>query len=95
MPSTELTGHGSREHVGGAGALPGPITESGVTKLPDERNNSWEVPTAAGAAAAVTATAAGATAAVKSTAQDTTEQVKQKSTAIGKIIISLPVSVYL
>lgn len=36
-PSTELTGAGTGEHIGGAGALPGVLGEDGVTKLPDER----------------------------------------------------------
>ena len=84
MPSTELTGHGAGEHIGGVGALPGPVTESGVTRLPDERDSSWQVPTAAGAAAAATATTAGAAVAVKETAQGTADHVRQKSTAIGE-----------
>ncbi|KIP06907.1 hypothetical protein PHLGIDRAFT_128011 [Phlebiopsis gigantea 11061_1 CR5-6] len=90
MPSTELTGYGTGEHVGGAGALPGPITESGVTRLPDERDGSWQVPTAAGAAATATAAAAGAAGAVKETAQDTTDHVTGRSTAVAPGPISGP-----
>lgn len=71
MPSTELTG-GAGERSEGVGALPGPVTEGGVAKLPDERNASWQIPTTAGAAATATAAAAGAV-----------EAAKQKSTAIG------------
>ncbi|TFK50671.1 hypothetical protein OE88DRAFT_1726482 [Heliocybe sulcata] len=37
LPSTELTGTLPGEHVGGAGALPGTINETGVAKVLDER----------------------------------------------------------
>ncbi|KAH9837609.1 uncharacterized protein C8Q71DRAFT_897911 [Rhodofomes roseus] len=38
LPSTETTGALPQEHVGGAGALPGSVRETAVTKLPDERS---------------------------------------------------------
>ncbi|KAI0653243.1 hypothetical protein C8Q70DRAFT_1059482 [Cubamyces menziesii] len=53
--ATELTGATAGERTGGVGSLPGPILESGVTKLPDERNDSERYPTIAGAAAAIAA----------------------------------------
>lgn len=56
LPSTELAGQYAGEHTDGAGALPGPVTESEVSKLPDERNAT--VPTA-GTMAAVAAGTAG------------------------------------
>lgn len=36
LPSTEVTGAGTGEHVGGVGSLPGTVAESGVARLPDE-----------------------------------------------------------
>jgi len=59
LPSTELAGQYAGEHTEGAGALPGPVTESEVSKLPDERNAT--VPTAGTMAASVVGTAAVAT----------------------------------
>ncbi|CCM04157.1 uncharacterized protein FIBRA_06319 [Fibroporia radiculosa] len=38
LPSSEVLGSLPREHVGGAGALPGSYNEEGVIKLPDERS---------------------------------------------------------
>jgi hypothetical protein len=40
LPSTELTGAGTSEHVGGVGALPGRVNEAGITNLPDERSGA-------------------------------------------------------
>ncbi|EIN05654.1 hypothetical protein PUNSTDRAFT_46542 [Punctularia strigosozonata HHB-11173 SS5] len=48
-PSKEIAGHLPGEHVGGVGALPGAITESAVSKLPDER-----IPGEAGSGTATT-----------------------------------------
>lgn len=42
LPSSEIEGAQPREHVGGAGALPGWYSEAGVTKLPDERNSNGQ-----------------------------------------------------
>lgn len=67
LPSTEVAGAMSGEHVGGAGALPGPVGESEVAKVPDEKNAT--VPTASGMVAAATGAAVGATAAVAGAAQ--------------------------
>ena len=38
FPTREITGAGTREHVGGVGSLPGPVNESAVPKLPEERH---------------------------------------------------------
>ncbi|KAI0364169.1 hypothetical protein BV20DRAFT_974757 [Pilatotrama ljubarskyi] len=53
FPSREITGASSGEHIGGVGSLPGPITESAVPKLPEERADNEKYPTAAGAAATI------------------------------------------
>ena len=37
FPSSEITGADLREHVAGAGTLPGAVNEVGVAELPDER----------------------------------------------------------
>lgn len=75
LPSTELAGHYTQEHVGGVGALPGTIFESEVAKVPDERNTS--IPTAAGIAAVVAGGAAAAVETVKGTTQSTAQSAKQ------------------
>ncbi|THG97128.1 hypothetical protein EW026_g4811 [Hermanssonia centrifuga] len=58
LPSTELTGQRNREYTEGVGSLPGPIVESEVAKLPDERNAT--IPTAEGATAIAKDTVHGA-----------------------------------
>ncbi|KAI0742231.1 hypothetical protein C8Q80DRAFT_1122586 [Daedaleopsis nitida] len=87
FPTKELSGAGNRERVGGVGSLPGPVNESAVPKLPEERHNDERYITAAGAAATV----AGGAYALKDrvmgsvpsqdqarqTAQETAENVKQ------------------
>ncbi|CAL1697560.1 unnamed protein product [Somion occarium] len=40
LPSTELTGQGSREHVAGVGSLPGNVSETSVARLPDDRSQT-------------------------------------------------------
>jgi hypothetical protein len=47
MPTSELTGAGTGERVGGAGALPGSANETGVAVVPDERVGE-QTPTLAG-----------------------------------------------
>ncbi|KAL6308923.1 hypothetical protein BKA93DRAFT_762462 [Sparassis latifolia] len=37
LPSSETMGAGEHEHVGGAGSLPGSVSEESVSRLPDER----------------------------------------------------------
>lgn len=78
LPTTEFTGAGTRDHVGGAGALPGRLGEEGVTKLPDERapheSTNTTAGTIAGAKEAVVGAAATAAAAIShgvNTAQST------------------------
>jgi hypothetical protein len=44
MPTTEKEGIASREHVSGAGPLPGKVGEAGVAVLPDERNRTAVAP---------------------------------------------------
>ncbi|RPD72688.1 hypothetical protein L226DRAFT_511379 [Lentinus tigrinus ALCF2SS1-7] len=53
FPSSEVTGAGTAEHVGGVGSLPGFVNESSVPKLPQERTDDERYMTAAGAAAVV------------------------------------------
>ncbi|KAI0351142.1 hypothetical protein OH77DRAFT_1430175 [Trametes cingulata] len=84
LPTKEVTGASTGEHTGGVGSLPGPVTESAVPKLPEERADDEKYPTAAGAAAAI----AGAAYALKDRvagtvpstqdAQAATETAKQK-----------------
>lgn len=76
LPSTELTGAKTGEYVAGAGVLPGSPADSGVAQLPDERNTSREVPTAAGAAATV-----------PDTAQSTAQGVKERLVQFGESLI--------
>ncbi|KAI0328799.1 hypothetical protein GY45DRAFT_1325785 [Cubamyces sp. BRFM 1775] len=92
FPTREVTGAGTGERTGGVGSLPGPITESAVPKLPDERHESERYPTVAGAAAALAAgayavkdkivgtvppNAESAKEAAKETVQSTAQTVKQ------------------
>jgi len=65
MPSTELTGVGQREHVGGAGPLPGAVGEPGVAELPDAKHKS--VPASG---AGMFSSAAGALAGAATSAKD-------------------------
>ena len=87
FPTKELSGAGTGERVGGFGSLPGPVNESAVPKLPEERHTDEQYMIAAGAAATV---AGGAYALkdrvmgsvpsqdqAKQTAQETAENVKQ------------------
>lgn len=85
LPSTELTGAGAREHVGGVGALPGSLAESSVTKLPDERTGTAIPATVAGAAVAATEAAKGTAEKVQNTAYDAKDRVTHggHTTAIG------------
>ncbi|GJE89119.1 hypothetical protein PsYK624_052130 [Phanerochaete sordida] len=76
LPSTELAGQFAGERTDGAGALPGPVGESEVSKLPDERNAT--VPTAGtmaatavGAAGVAAGTAAGYGYSAAQSAKDT------------------------
>ncbi|OSC98339.1 hypothetical protein PYCCODRAFT_1454456 [Trametes coccinea BRFM310] len=55
FPTREVSGASQGEHTAGVGSLPGPVTETAVPKLPDERVDSERYPTAAGAAAAIAA----------------------------------------
>ncbi|CDO77115.1 hypothetical protein BN946_scf184592.g11 [Trametes cinnabarina] len=57
LPSKEVTGASPGEHTAGVGSLPGFVTESSVSKLPDERVDSERYTTAAGAAATLAASA--------------------------------------
>ena len=80
--------------------MPGPILESGVTKLPDERNDSERYPTIAGAAAAIAAgayavkdkivgsvpqNAEDAKRSAKETVQSTAQTVKQAGESVPDI----------
>ncbi|KAI0640843.1 hypothetical protein C8Q79DRAFT_920695 [Trametes meyenii] len=57
FPTKEVSGASSGERTGGVGSLPGVVTESGVPKLPDEREEHERYTTAAGAAAILAASA--------------------------------------
>ena len=85
LPSTELTGAGPHEHVGGVGALPGSLAERSVTKLPDERMETVVPATIAGAAVAATEAAKGTAEKVQSTAYDAKDRALHggHTTAIG------------
>ncbi|EKM52498.1 uncharacterized protein PHACADRAFT_31008 [Phanerochaete carnosa HHB-10118-sp] len=74
LPSTELAGHFTGERTDGAGALPGPVTESEVSRLPDERNAT--VPTAGNMAAVAAGTAAVATGAATGYAYSAAQSAK-------------------
>ncbi|KAI8992713.1 hypothetical protein BD414DRAFT_481960 [Trametes punicea] len=87
LPTKEVTGATPGEHTGGVGSLPGPVTETAVPKLPDERNDNERYPTAAGAAAAIAESASAAKDRIvgsvpssqetKAKAQETAQTVKQ------------------
>ncbi|KAI0665531.1 hypothetical protein C8Q78DRAFT_1064332 [Trametes maxima] len=55
FPTKEISGASASERTGGVGSLPGPVTESAVPKLPEEREEHERYTTAAGAAAALAA----------------------------------------
>jgi hypothetical protein len=83
MPSTELTGAGTGERVGGVGALPGSLAESSVTKLPEERAGTAIPATVAGATVAMTEVARNAAATATQTAQGATESATETAKGVA------------
>ncbi|TCD70307.1 hypothetical protein EIP91_003936 [Steccherinum ochraceum] len=60
LPSTEITGAGDHEHVGGVGSLPGTVGETGVARLPDETPTPYNEPSAGAGSTGTVGVAGGA-----------------------------------
>jgi hypothetical protein len=90
MPTAELTGAGTGERVGGAGALPGSVNETGVAVVPDERVGE-QTPTLAGRMANARNAALGSAAAAAAYVSHGTNQVRE---TIGTPALTFCLSIY-